>query len=78
MVSTLWNITGLATDGDYNYDTLLRKSILFYAAQRSGDLPEGATNPVPWRKDSALYDGQDVGVDLTGGWYDGMCTTHSN
>lgn len=45
------------------------KSILFYAAQRSGKLP--ADNPIPWRYDSALDDGKDVGHDLTGGWYDG-------
>lgn len=44
-------------------------SILFYEAQRSGKLP--ANNRIPWRGDSALSDGSDVGVDLTGGWYDG-------
>jgi endoglucanase len=25
---------------------------------------------VPWRNDSALSDGQDAGLDLTGGYYD--------
>ena len=29
-----------------------------------------AWNRVSWRGDSALTDGADVGVDLTGGWYD--------
>ena len=43
-------------------------SLLFYEAQRSGALPKN--NRIPWRGDSALEDGKDVGVDLTGGWYD--------
>lgn len=55
----------------FNYTEVLEKSILFYRAQRSGDLPEVKDDPVPWRGDSALYDGNDVGEDLTGGWYDG-------
>lgn len=54
--------------GDFNYGEALQKSILFYYAQRSGDLPD--TNPFPWRGDSALNDGSDVGLDLTGGYYD--------
>ncbi|WP_413171899.1 glycoside hydrolase family 9 protein [Anabaena azotica] len=53
----------------FNYSEALEKSILFYEAQRSGNLNE-ATNRVPWRGDSALNDGADVGVDLTGGYYD--------
>ena len=57
---------------------MLKKSILFYAAQRSGDLPEGSANPVPWRYDSAMYDGEDVGLDLTGGWYDGKSDLHTS
>ncbi|XP_063408599.1 endoglucanase G-like [Mytilus trossulus] len=52
----------------YNYDEVITKSILFYAAQRSGKLP--ADNPIPWRGDSALQDSGDNGEDLTGGWYD--------
>ncbi|KAA0200411.1 Glycosyl Hydrolase 9 [Hyalella azteca] len=43
-------------------------SFLFYEAQRSGDLP--SSQRVTWRQDSALNDGQDVGVDLAGGYYD--------
>ncbi|MBE9127593.1 MULTISPECIES: glycoside hydrolase family 9 protein [unclassified Coleofasciculus] len=54
--------------GAFNYGEALQKSILFYYAQRSGDLP--TTNPIPWRGDSALNDGADVGRDLTGGYYD--------
>ena len=61
----------LADDGTkYNYDEIIEKSILFYAAQRSGKLP--ADNPIPWRGDSALKDVGNNGEDLTGGWYDGM------
>ncbi|MEQ9669692.1 glycoside hydrolase family 9 protein [Coleofasciculus sp. G2-EDA-02] len=54
--------------GAFNYGEALQKSILFYYAQRSGDLPD--TNPIPWRGDSALNDGSDVGRNLTGGYYD--------
>jgi endoglucanase len=52
----------------FNYGEALQKSLFFYEAQRSGDLP--ATNRINWRGDSALQDGADVGRDLTGGWYD--------
>ncbi|NET10390.1 MAG: glycosyl hydrolase family 9 [Symploca sp. SIO2B6] len=51
-----------------NYGEALQKSFLFYEAQRSGVLLEDQR--VAWRGDSALTDGQDVGVDLTGGYYD--------
>ncbi|KAJ8661935.1 hypothetical protein O0I10_002266 [Lichtheimia ornata] len=40
----------------------------FYEAQRSGRLPPD--NRVPWRSDSALNDGSDHKIDLTGGYYD--------
>jgi len=56
------------TGGRFNYAEALQKSLYFYEAQRSGKLP--ATNRVYWRGDSALTDGADVGVDLTGGYYD--------
>ena len=36
--------------------------------QRAGRQPDN--NRIPWRGDSAMDDGCDVGVDLTGGWYD--------
>jgi endoglucanase len=42
--------------------------MFFYEAQRSGKLPPN--NRVSWRGDSALNDGADNGVDLSGGWYD--------
>jgi endoglucanase len=52
----------------FNYGEALQKSLYFYEAQRSGDLP--ASNRVNWRGDSGMTDGADVGRDLTGGWYD--------
>lgn len=51
-----------------NYGEALQKSIYFYEAQQSGELPDW--NRVEWRGDSALTDGADNNVDLTGGWYD--------
>ncbi|MEV5883898.1 glycoside hydrolase family 9 protein [Streptomyces sp. NPDC052020] len=52
----------------FDYGEALQKSLFFYEAQQSGGLPD--TNRVGWRGDSALDDGKDVGLDLTGGWYD--------
>lgn len=54
--------------GNYNYGEALQKAILFYELQRSGDLTEQIR--CNWRGDSGLSDGKDVGLDLTGGWYD--------
>lgn len=51
-----------------NYGEVLYLSSLFYEAQRAGALP--SSNRVPWRGDSALKDGSDKGLDLSGGWYD--------
>ncbi|MGB3614102.1 MAG: glycoside hydrolase family 9 protein, partial [Elainellaceae cyanobacterium] len=52
----------------FNYGEALQKSLLFYDAQRSGPLPDDSR--IEWRGDSALADGADVGVDLSGGYYD--------
>lgn len=52
----------------YNYGEALQKSILFYKANRLGDLPDDYI--LPYRSDAAMTDGQDVGLDLTGGWAD--------
>ncbi|KAH8106069.1 family 9 glycosyl hydrolase [Cristinia sonorae] len=51
-----------------HWSSTLGNLLWFYEAQRSGDLP--TTNRVSWRNDSATLDGQDVGVDLSGGYYD--------
>lgn len=56
------------TGAKFPYAEALKKSLLFYEAQRSGALP--ANNRIPWRGDSALQDGADVGRDLSGGYYD--------
>lgn len=50
------------------WTTLLGDLIYFYEAQRSGTLP--STNRVSWRNSSAVDDGEDVGLDLSGGYYD--------
>ncbi|VVC37058.1 Glycosyl hydrolases family 9, Asp/Glu active sites,Glycoside hydrolase family 9,Six-hairpin glycosidase- [Cinara cedri] len=52
----------------YDYDKVLRLSLLFYEAQRSGHLP--ADNRIPWRGDSATTDKGQNGEDLSGGYYD--------
>ena len=59
---------GVKGTGDYNYGEALQKSLLFYELQRAGDIPEETR--CNWRGDSSLKDGSDVGLDLTGGWYD--------
>ncbi|CAG8521758.1 21727_t:CDS:2, partial [Dentiscutata erythropus] len=64
------NITGIPQEPSNNtypnpeYARLVAYSLYFYEAQRSGKLP--TDNRVPWRHDSALNDGQDVGLDLSG------------
>lgn len=64
------NFSGIEIGAEphYNYGEVLQKSIYFYETQRSGKLP--AVSRVEWRGDSALKDGADQGIDLTGGWYD--------
>ena len=61
-------LLGKAQTGPYNYAEVLQKSLYFYDVQRSGNLP--ADYRVLWRGDSALNDGSDVGLDLSGGYYD--------
>jgi hypothetical protein len=53
---------------NYNYGEALQRAIMFYEFQRSGELPDDKRDN--WRGDSGMNDGADVGVDLTGGWYD--------
>ena len=53
---------------NYNYGEALQKAIMFYEFQMSGELPDNIRNN--WRGDSCLGDGSDVGLDLTGGWFD--------
>nr|AFK49805.1 beta-1,4-glucanase 1 [Cryptocercus punctulatus] len=58
----------LCEAGTYDYGSVVRASLLFYEAQRSGKLP--SDQKVTWRKDSALKDKGQNGEDLTGGYYD--------
>jgi endoglucanase len=58
----------LARGQTFNYAEALQKSTFFYEAQISG--PKPSWSRVTWRGDSAMQDGADVGVDLTGGWFD--------
>src|SRR5215472_8988448 len=51
-----------------NYGDALAKSIYFYEEQLSGPKPSW-DRPV-WVGDSALNDGSDHSLDLSGGWYD--------
>lgn len=67
-VSLAGGVTTRTEATAYNYGEALQKSIMFYELQRSGKLPEDKRDN--WRGDSALTDGSDVGLDLTGGWYD--------
>lgn len=58
----------LVLSGGFSYGEAVQKALFFYEAQRIGDLPANYT--VDWRGDSALNHGRDVGVDLTGGYWD--------
>ncbi|KAJ8086466.1 hypothetical protein PM082_005289 [Marasmius tenuissimus] len=50
------------------WSKLVGNLLYFYEAQRSGNLP--SNNRVPWRNSSCTDDGKDVGIDLSGGYYD--------
>lgn len=54
--------------GIYDYNEVIRASLMFYEAQRSGVLPDG--NRVSWRGDSGLLDRTSNGSSLVGGYYD--------
>jgi len=64
----IFMLTASRTFADYNYAEALQKSIFFFEGQQSGWLSEN--NRVEWRAPSHTDDGQDVGLDLSGGWYD--------
>lgn len=60
--------TSVKASPNYNYGEAMQKAIMFYEFQRSGELPDDKRDN--WRGDSGMDDGADVGLDLTGGWYD--------
>lgn len=49
---------------NHQWTNLLGGLLYFYEAQRSGKLP--SSNRVTWRNSSALDDGKDAGLDLSG------------
>jgi endoglucanase len=57
-----------SAQSSFNYAEALQKAIFFYEAQISG--PKPPWSRVTWRGNSAMDDGDDVGHDLTGGWFD--------
>lgn len=57
---------------EWDYESALSKSFLFYEAQRSGPLPPD--NRIPWRGSSGLLDRTVDGGSLVGGYYDGVDT----
>ena len=62
------------TSPNSQWTTLLGNLLYFYDEQRSGNL--SSHNRVSWRNSSALADGKDAGLDLSGGYYDagGACS----
>ncbi|KAH9850026.1 Six-hairpin glycosidase [Lenzites betulinus] len=60
--------TANGTTPNSQWSDLLGNLLYFYDEQRSGKFPPNKR--VSWRNDSALDDGSDVGLDLTGGFYD--------
>ena len=58
----------MITPKSQDYGRHIELSLLFYECQRSGPLPK--TNRIYWRHDSMVDAGADVGLDLTGGYYD--------
>lgn len=54
--------------GNFNYHQALSLYPLFLEANQSGR--KQSWNRVPWRGDAFLNDGQDVGKDLSGGFFD--------
>ena len=50
------------------WSNVLGNVLYFYDIQRSGRLPDDFR--VAWRNDSVLNDGNDVGLDLSGGFFD--------
>jgi len=59
--------SGSTTRPNQHWSTLVGNLLYFYDAQRSGKL---VNNRVSWRNDSTMGDGRDVGIDLSGGFFD--------
>ena len=50
---------------------ILHKSLMFFEGQWSGHISKATNYRILWKGDSALTDGNDIGLDLTGGFYVG-------
>ena len=53
----------------YDYGRAWQQTLMFYEFQKQGDL-SNTIERNNWRGNCCLNDGQDVGLDLTGGWSD--------
>ena len=62
------SILSFSSQKSQDYSRHLELSLLFYECQRSGRLPPN--NRIYFRHDSMLDAGKDVGLDLSGGYYD--------
>lgn len=60
-------IIWLVLPNEFDWGKQLGDSLTFMDAQKSGRLP--ASNPIPWRGDSALTDVAPNGAPLVGGFY---------
>ena len=60
-------IIWLVLPNDYDWSQQLQNSLTFFDIQKSGNLP--ASNPIPWRGNSALSDAAPNGASLVGGYY---------
>ena len=65
---SLFILINLCKSKSQDYSRHIELSLLFYECQRSGPLPK--TNRIYWRHDSMVDAGKDVGIDLSGGYYD--------
>ena len=54
---------------DYDYYDALIKSTSFFQAMQSGYLSDEVKQNLPWRGNSAVNDGSDNGLNLSGGYY---------
>ncbi|CAN1265282.1 Endoglucanase 24 [Linum perenne] len=68
VVLSALSLSAAAAAPSHDYGDALTKCIMFFEGQRSGKLPDNQR--LTWRKDSALKDGSDIGMDLVGGYYD--------
>ena len=67
-VASIGVAPAFAQDPDENYAEAAQLALLYFDANQAGRLDDG--NRFDWRFDSTLGDGSDVGLDLTGGYFD--------